>query len=554
MIEALDLEIHNGLNVFTGETGAGKSIIIDALGLVLGQKAAQGLVRKGAQECQITGEFELKKNKPAKAILEFLGLESETRDSLIVRRQIDAQGKSRIFVNDNTVNLNTLAQLAQELVEVHGQHENQKLLKPGQQRELLDRFGDCAELRDEIKTLYEEWKQLKQKREADQVTEQEKNRKIDLYQFQVKEIDDAALVPGEEEELEKSLPELKNAERLREIGEELFAELYESEGSVSERLDKAQKKLEQIQSLGVELLEVQTFLEESRTRIEESVKMVQSFKERLVSDPRKLDAVITRQDQIERLKKKYGRAIPQILEYREQIGRELQTLENLEESLLKQDEEIAAAYARLLKQCKKLTQARKKSSEKLEQQVTCQLQELGFNHARFSIAFYPEKDQAGKELPTAEGLERIEFLFSANPGEDLHLLKEVASGGELSRVMLALKSILARADAVPTLIFDEIDAGVGGSMGTVVGEKLKVLSQLHQILVITHLPQIAAFGDFHLRVQKQVLEGRTSTSVDPLEKETRIQEIARMLGGSSNGKQTAGTAQKHAIELLKRAK
>lgn len=556
LIDSLRIQFNRGLNIFTGETGAGKSIIIDALGLLLGDKASASAVRKDTQRCEVIGVFDINKNRNVKKIIKSLSLENEeSEDELIIRREIDIQGKSKSFVNDKPVNLFTLAQAGEFLVDIHGQHEHQRLLKSAEQRELLDYYANHETLRNEIATLYEEWKNLESQINASQLSEQEKMQKIDLYRFQVNEIDTAKLQSNDEEEIEQLLPQLKNAERLKVWAAEIYSQLYDSDGSALERIRKSQKLVESIANCGIDLKEIPTLLAESLVQVEEASNQIGTFQNNCISDPGKLDDLISRQDLISKLKKKYGPTISSILEYREKTNESLKQLESHSETLAELEKKKQRIYVSLIKQCKKLSDSRNKFGEKLSAAIQKELRDLGFQKARFSVQIAVEKDENGKEVPNPAGFDKIEFLFSANVGEVMKPLKNVVSGGELSRVMLALKKTLAESDVVPTLIFDEIDSGIGGSMGNTIGEKLKTLSRTHQILVVTHLPQIAAFADEHISVTKSVVHQRAQTTLSQLYKDDKIKEIARMLGGiAGNGQEPTPTSLKHATELLQNAR
>lgn len=556
LIDSLKIEFAEGMNVLTGETGAGKSIIIDAIGLLLGAKGNSSFLRNGTSKCEISGIFNITKNRPIRQFLKSVSLlNEEDSDSLFLRREIDSQGKSRAFVNDKPVTIAMLSEVGDYLVDIHGQHEHQLLLKTSEQRDLLDRYAKNEKLREDISRFYAQWKNLVSEKESSQLSEQERNQRIDLYRFQKNEIDSAKLVPGEEEEIERILPQLKNSEKLRIHAEELFQNLYEAEGSILERLSKCQKTMESIQNFGVDLKESPQFVNDSLIQLREVSDFIESFRSNLISDPKKLDELLGRLDLIARLKKKYGSIIPEILAYKEKIQEALQRLENHSESIAELGKKIEKSYGQLIQQCEKLTAARKKYAEKLSSLLEKEFKDLGFAKGRFSVSFDEEKNSDGNACPTSAGLEKVEFLFSANLGQSPESLKEVASGGELSRIMLALKKIMAESDLVSTLIFDEIDSGVGGSMGHVIGEKLKALSHTHQILLITHLPQIAAFAEKQIAVRKNIADRDTHVTVQKVEKNERICEIARMLGGSAvYGEEPTKISLKHASELLENAK
>jgi DNA repair protein RecN (Recombination protein N) len=538
LIDDLRLEFREGLNIFTGETGAGKSIIIESLGLILGERASAQAVRNGAGRCFISGEFDCTGSKELIRFLEEQGLSAD--ETLLLRREIDAAGKSRAFVNDLPVSIGTLHAIGEYLVDVHGQHEHQSLMRLATQRAMLDSFGDLDPLRGEVAEHFRRWRDLAAQEQSQQMSEQERQRLIDLYDFQLREIDEAKLIPGEEEEIEQALPQLKNAEKLQSLSDEAYGMLYNTEGAVIERLSKVQRTLDTIHSLGNALTETTENLKTVYYQIEEIARDIENFRDGLQAEPGRLNELMERQDDIHKLKKKYGATISAILAYREQIGNELDVLSRNDENRQELERKIATAKETLLVLCEKLSRQRKKAAERLGHGIEKELQDLGMKKARFEVAFEKEAE------PTSDGIDRLEFIFSANPGESPKSLKGIASGGEMSRVMLAIKTVLAAADNVPVLVFDEIDAGIGGPMGQVVGKKLKKLSCHHQVLCITHLPQIAAFADEHLHVAKESKAGRTNTSVRTLPKEERIEEIARMLSGAA----VTPAARKHAEELI----
>src|SRR3989338_1965190 len=555
LIDSLEIQFSSNLNALTGETGAGKTILIDALGLLLGERSAGSCVRKGAKNCEILGTFDLKNKCLAKDFLDSLSLNPEDDSPLILRREIDLEGKSKSFVNDRQVSLNTLSSLGNFLVDLHGQHEHQLLLKLNEQRELLDRYSGNGSLIKEIENLYLQWKTLLEKKESLMLSEQERAQRLDLFQYQLREIDTSKLVPGEEEEIEKKLPQLKNADKLRQFSDELYSHLYESEGSVLERLKICQGLMHNLESLQGELKDSPFLLEESFLKLNEVANFMQSFRENLNADPEKLDALISRQDLISKCKKKYGSSIEEILTVAEKIRLEVKSLEFYDQTLDGVKQEIQTIYDEVIKKSKKLTALRKKAGEKLSLLAMRELKDLGFSKAQFSVQLTPNLNSEGQEMPATHGLEKIEFLFSANPGEAIKPLRQVASGGELSRIMLALKKVLSECDLVPTLIFDEIDTGIGGSMGHVLGEKLQSLAKAHQILLITHLPQIAAFADRHLLVRKNVRGETTKVVLELLDDKNRVKEVARMLGGIlEDGVEPTAISLKHASELLLNAR
>lgn len=540
LIEELRVELSPELNIFTGETGAGKSIIIDSIGLLLGDRASSQNVRKGASRCFISGEFDCSKVEPLRSFLKEAGLGEESDGTLIIRREIEADGKSRAFVNDRPVSLATLTAIGEYLVDVHGQHDHQSLFKISAQRELIDRFGGHEDLLARVSEMFTRWKALTAERDSRQLSEAERQRLIDLYSFQVNEIDNARLLAGEEEEIERDLPKLKNAEKLGGLAGEIYQLLYGAEGAVLEKLGKVQRLLENITSLSGSLGETAENLKSASFQLEEASREIEDFKDGLRADPEALNNLLERRDLIARLRKKYGATVTDVLAYRDKTAGELSLLLKSDQSRQELEKDIEKARQELTDQCNKLSAARKKAAEKLSKGVEKELTDLGMKKARLAVALAAEAE------PTSTGIDRVEFMFSANAGEDVKPLKAIASGGETSRVMLAIKTVLAKADRVPVLIFDEIDAGIGGPMGQTVGKKLRELARHRQLLCITHLPQIAAFGSRHLAVAKETVKGRTMTQVRLLSAPERLEEVARML----SGEEITPTARKHASELI----
>ncbi len=553
LIESLTLRLTSGLNVLTGETGAGKSILLGSISFLLGEKVNSSVLRKGAETAQVSGLFDLSKNKRARKLLEELSLLEGDEENLIVRREIDSKGKSRSFINDQMVNLSTLVSVGDLLLDIHGQHDHQLLLKSSEQRDLLDAYSGNEELLKKVAQSYADWKELKLQLDSSQISDREREQKVDLFRYQVTEIEAAKLEVGEEDELEKLLPQLKNGDKLRKAADEFYGLLYESEGSVLEKLGKANQLLESMKSFGVDLEVEKVEMEEVIVKLKRSLDSIQGLRDGAKSDPQKLDELYARQDLISKLKKKYGATLEEILAYKEKIGSELENLENYSGNRMELEKNLAETYSRLIKESKKLSGIREKAAQVLSLAVQKELKDLGFQKCGFEVNLEIQKDELEKEIPSPTGLEKCEFLFNANPGEKLKPLKEIASGGELSRVMLALKKILAKVDPVSTLIFDEIDAGVGGSIAYSVGEKLKGLSRSHQVLMITHLPQIAAFAENHISVKKKVSAGSTEVTIELLEDQKRVREVARMLGGVvKESEEPTSVSLKHATELLER--
>lgn len=546
LIEDLSLDFSAGLNAITGETGAGKTIILDALSLALGGKAKADQLRHGAPRLSVSADFN-GPSKRLKRLLIELGLAGEKEEGVLLRREVDPSGRSRSFVNDQPVNLTTLARLGELLVDLHGQHDHQLLLKTAEQREILDTFGHLEPAREDVQAAYAHWRDLVNEKEALALSEQERTQRLDLYKFQLKELQTAKPRAGEDEELDQLLPQLKNAERLKTGATEAYDNLYGDEGGAVEKVLRAKRQVENLQALGADLGSAADMLGEALVRLEESARAIDDFQSKLDLDPSRADEVLGRMDLLARLKKKYGPSLEDVVAHQKKIEDELDRLENLEASTQDLADRLKAAETSLRSSSQKLTQGRAAAAKKFSDAVEKELRDVGLGAAHFVVAV--EKG----ETFTASGADQVEFRFSPNPGEGLKSLAEVASGGELSRVMLALKTVLAKADPVPTLVFDEIDAGVGGATGGVVGKKLAFLGKTHQVLCITHLAAIAAQADAHFSVEKEVKKDRTHARVARLSEEDRVREVARLLGGvDASGKNPVSV--QHAKALLAEAR
>ena len=538
LIDDLKLEFAEGLNVFTGETGAGKSIIVESIKFLLGERASGDLVKKGAQSCLVSGEFNCSKLKGLKKYLKELAIEVSD-ETLFVRREIDISGKSRGVVNDIPVSMKTLGAIGDFLVDIHGQHEHQSLFSSTAQRKLLDNFGDAEKYLNEISKNYGHWRELLAEKESKVLSEQERQRLADIYGFQVKEIDSASLKPGEDEETEAALPMMKNSGKLLELSQEAYGLLYESDGSVIEKIGKVKKLSDAINSLGG-TAEISESLNSASTFLEEAASLIEDYKEKLNCDPDALEKLLERQNLIRNLKKKYGSTIEEVLSFREKNAKELEILNKFDQNRKELEKEIEKTAKELFSWCSRLSNERKKWAEKLGEGVKKELGFLGMKKARFEISFEKMPE------PFSEGWDKIDLMFQPNPGEDLKPLKDIASGGEISRVMLAIKTVLSKADEVPVLIFDEIDTGLGGPMGQVVGKKMSDLSKNHQVISVTHLPQIAAFALQNISVTKETSDNKTKIKARALSEDDKIEEIARML----SGEKISDSARKHARELI----
>ncbi len=555
IIENLEVDFPTGLNILTGSTGAGKSILIGALSLILGEKADSGLIRTGASHSVVEAIFEVNKNSPLAVFLQNESLSGQ-ENSVIIRREISSKGGSKNFVNDKTAALTTLKVIGDFLVDLHGQHQHQSLLDHKKHIDFLDNFGNYTDLLNAVRNNYldlrKELADLSSLKEQGKIAQDKK----ELYSFQLGEIEKANPQPGEEEKLAQEKSMLENVEKISQSVGTILDNLQESEDSVLRRLAAAQKELNSAATWDKSLKEQQELLENSYIQIKELTRHFDNYKDKLEYDPERLNHIRERMDLLIKLKKKYGKSPEELMVYAEEIKKSLNLLENRSELIEKLEKEIVKATETMKGNCLKLSTARKTKALGLQKKISQELTFLGMEKTRFEIQMSYQEDDNGliqlqdkKYKIDEKGLDQIEFMISPNVGEELKPLAKIASGGEISRVMLALKSALAGADNVSTLIFDEIDSGIGGEVAHKVGKKLKELAKSHQVLAITHLQQIASVADQHYRVFKEVKGERTSTRIKKLSKEERVTEIARML----SGKKITALAEKQASQLLEEA-
>lgn len=541
LIENIEVEFGAGLNIITGETGAGKSIIIGAMSLLLGGRASTNLIRKGAKKTIIEGIYDSADNNKIKDLMEKYNLDFESE--LIVRREISLKSTSRNFVNDTPVNLTVIKEIGNLLVDLHGQHDHQSLLKSDLQLSMLDEFGNYEYLLDKFAKIREQF--LSKISGLKRLKENESNlrEKKEFYSFQLSEIDKILPMPGEDINLGKELKILENSEKLLTNTSNVYLNLYESENSIY-------NKLVQVQALINELLSIDKVFEERYNQLNESVASIndladffRDYNDNLDIDPTKIEEIRNRLAELTLLKKKYGPSLKNVLEYRERIFNELQLAENFSEKITEMETQIENLRSRLSDLAIQLSGKRKKSSLLVKKGVESELKHLGINDARFEIRFgYSEAAKDAQNFVLVKdkmvklnnkGFDNIEFFISTNIGEELKPLSKVASGGEISRIMLALKSVLAKTDKLPLLIFDEIDTGVSGRIAQKVGNSMKDLASFHQIIAITHLPQIAAIADHHFVVSKEQINGRVISSLKKIDTNEKIIEVAKLMSGEN---------------------
>lgn len=547
LIERLDLSFYRGFSVLTGETGAGKSIIIDALGLLLGDRASLEMIRTGAESTGVSGSFTL--NPAAEALLEAWGMLAG--EELIITRELNLNGRNKCWINGRLATVGQLAELGPHLVDIIGQHDSQRLLHPKEHGRLLDGYGGPKHLALllEVDSLARQWSALSAEQDRLQQDERERNRQIDLLAFQVAEIAEASLEPGEDDRLEQERSRLANLDRIREAVSLLLVSLGENfaeQESIIRRLSLIEVELGRAAALDASLAPLEGRYREICLNLNDLYREFRDYLEQLPADPNLLQTVELRLDLIDNLRRKYGDTVSEILAYGEQAERELDQLENAVVRIDHLQKESDAIAERWLKQAAELSAARAELARKLEREIEIQLSDLSMANTRFKVQF----TRLSRQRPRLGGLEETEFMLASNVGEELKPLAKIASGGELSRVMLAIKAILIEAEQTPTIIFDEIDAGIGGRTAVNLGEKLYSLSSMRQVLCVTHLPVIASYGTNHYSVQKAAGKKRTTVSVAYLDEQQRLAELTRMLGGTLEEAVTL----EHARELLRKAR
>ena len=557
VIESLTVPFGPGLNVLTGETGAGKSILIDALTLLLGERAQPAeTIRAGAETATIEAVFDAPRKSPVATLLQEHGIMLED-GLLVVRRELVRGGRGRVFLNDANTTLALLERLGETLVEVHGQHEHQALLRSARHLDLLDAFAGLGILRDRLRQRHDEWRSVSAELEALRVSARDQVARTTQYRETMAEIDAARLRPAEEEELREERRRLMNAERLAEGATAAYRELYEDPASAVERAGRAASLLRDLARVDPEVQPTVQALETALVHLDETARALRSYRDGVVFDPPRLDAIERRIDEIGRLKRKYGESVDTVLTLRARLETDLEGLARAGEDEGRLAERVERLRTELVTRATDLAERRDQAVGRLETSVLAELAALDLEGAVFQVKLARERAGQGELAVGPEawrlgpkGVDQAEFFFSGNAGEDARPLARIASGGELSRTMLALKVVLAATDAVPVLIFDEVDVGIGGKTADTVGKKLRQVSRARQVLCVTHLPQIAAYADQHFRVEKRDDDGRTATTVAALVRNDRVREVARMLGGES----VTDTSLQHALELITQAR
>lgn len=557
IVDQLEIEFESGFQVLTGETGAGKSILVGAIALICGERGQSDLVRSGGDKAILEAEFELSNENEKSNLLAELGVES-LGQTLIIRREINSKGISRAFINDSPVNINALGLLTSDLIDLHGQHQHQKLIHPENHIHYLDAYGKIYPLLDKYRQIYQTF--LDQQNLYASLTEKRKSgyEKHDLYSFQIKELENARLVDGELETLTAEKKILENNELLFEISQTVGSMLYSDESSASNNVSKALDKLRSLAEIDPSFEELLKNVESAMLTVEEAGRHCQSYATGLEFNQGRLEEIRNRETEIEWLLKKYQvTSVSELLVRQKEMKNELSDFENFDERIENLEKEIEQSREKLKKITLDLSESRKEIATNFEKELIPLLKSVGLNHARFQVDFHWQESDDGiitvegiKYDLTSSGIDQVIFSIGLNIGEPVRPLHKVASGGEVSRIMLGLKTLLADTDQIDTLIFDEIDSGISGRFAEIVGKKMREIAQHHQLLVITHLPQISAQAHSHYAVLKEEEAGRTKVFVNKLDGEDRVLEISKLLGGEEMTPQAIANAR----ELIQKGK
>ena len=544
IIDEIQISFQPKMTVLTGETGAGKSIIIDALGLLAGGRGSTEFIRKGEKKAVIQGLFTLPREANTYNILEEYGIDSED-GQIILQRDLYRGGRNICRINGMMVNLATLRKIGETLIDIHGQNEHQELMKPENHIDLLDEYDKkTSELRNQYQVVYQNYRKLKLSMEKKEADEKAWAQRLDMLNFQVKEIEEAGLKINEEDELVEEKNKLDNFQAIHDALELSYQILSGEKIDVVGNLGNAMNELSDVSDLSENLQEINTKISDAFYSLEDAARDISDELDSMEWNGERLNEIEERLELIHQLKRKYGDTIEDILHYHSRIEKELREMENAEQNSEKQERQLSEALEKVKELAIKLSKQRKKSAKKLEKMIHEQLSALYMDKAVFEVKFLNNSKLYSK------GIDKVEFYIQTNPGEEMGPLAKIASGGELSRIMLALKTIFSQKMGVTSIIFDEVDTGVSGRVAQAIAEKISQISNNSQVLCITHLPQVAAIADNHYYISKSVNDGRTETSLKELDEKQKIREIARMLSGSEITELTL----KHAEELIKMSK
>ena len=540
LIESINIEFGKGLNIITGETGAGKSILIDAMSLLLGERASTDVIRKGASKSYVEGIFDITSNKKIDALLEENQI--DPLPELILRREISTKGSNRCFINDTPVSLSVIKNVGNLMVDLHGQHEHQSLLRNETHIDFLDEFGAYNNLISDYKQLYGELQNLLRELKLLKEKEATLKEKKDFYSFQIKEIDSISPVDNEEEKLVEELRILENAEKLADTTSSVYGLIYEDENSVYDSVTKIKNELDELTEIDKSFSESLSECVNAIALINDIAEFVRNYKSKIEVDPAEVNRKRDRLGALNLIKKKYGGTVHAVIEYRNKIGMEFDLAENFSEKINSYKKQIESLREQCGKAADIISKKRKQVSALMNKEVKEVLADLGIPDSNFDVRIIQNKSTSGEDYIivkgnkycySAKGIDEVEFYISTNVGEDMKPLAKVASGGEVSRIMLALKTILAKNDRFPLLIFDEIDTGVSGRIAQKVGKALKSLANFYQVISITHLPQIAGLAEHHFIVEKNTNDGRVVSSIKKLNENERVKEVAKLMSGEN---------------------
>lgn len=546
IIEQETINFTSGLNIITGETGSGKSLVIDALQAITGGRFSKDDIRHGADKAIISALFAVENSSELDAILEEYGIDKEADNSLLISREINIQGRSTCRINGQTVTLTMLKTLAQSLIDIVGQNEHQLLFNAAKHIDFVDSFGEdeVIKIKEQLKSITDSLKSVEVRYKDICGNAAERERRLDLYKFQIDEIDSAALKPNEDEQLKSRRLLILNSEKLYKTMTQIYELLFEGDSEKSSAIDMIEDgvyKLSELEAIDSRIASFKTAIEGAMYQLEDIKAEIRNYKDNIEFNDNEVNEVEERLDLISKLKRKYGAAIEDILTFRNKTAEDYDILVNSEKIAHQLENEISVLKEGYYETAGRLTALRQKLSKVLEKKVEKELQDLNMKGSQFLVSI--RKDES---IISAKGMDKLEFLLSPNPGEPPKPLSKIASGGEMSRVMLAIKNTITKSEKIPSIVFDEVDAGIGGMTATVVGQKIKKISNLSQIICITHLAQIASFADNHIYISKTISKNKTFTKIKTLDLNERIEEISRMLGGSP----TDETSMAHARQLI----
>ena len=550
IIEQETISFTPGLNIITGETGSGKSLVIDALQAITGGRFSKEDIRHGAEKALISALFSFTQNTELDSLLEEYGIEKEDDNTLLISREVNTAGRSTNRINGQTVTLTMLKSIAQCLIDIVGQNEHQLLFNANKHIDFVDSFGDheIDQLNGRLKTIIEDLRALEARYHDISGSSSERERKLDLYRFQIDEIDSAGLKPDEDERLKTKRVLLVNSEKLYKSVTHIYDTIYKGDSSTTcatDILEESVHKLNELLHVDNRLKDFVTVMESALYELEDIKSDIRDYRDNIEFNDNEINEIEERLDLISKLKRKYGSSIEEIISFRNNAEKEYETLQNSEKIAIELEKQISSTHGKYREEAAKLSSIREKLSRKLEKLVEKELQDLNMKGSEFQVSIKRDESHI-----SPKGIDKIEFLLSPNPGEPPKQLYKIASGGEMSRVMLAIKNTITKAEKIPSIVFDEVDAGIGGMTATVVGQKIKNISKASQIICITHLAQIACFADSHIYINKVVSNNKTFTKIKQMDLQERTEEIARMLGGSPKDE----TSMAHARQLIQSSK